>query len=86
VFAYYVFALDGRLEKRKILIRTAVKPFLSVDPKTGFVTVVGGREAERDKDYEDIRELPFVGMRSDSSGIVAPPKVDKLKQMDAIQE
>lgn len=87
VFAYYVFDPNGRLEKRKVLIRTNARPSLSVDPKTGYVSVLGGREAERDKDYEEIRDLPFVGMRADSGGPVPPPpKTDAIKRFDAIRE
>ncbi len=71
VFAYYVFSLDGRLDQRKILIKDGRTPVLAADPKTGYVAAIGGREAIPDQDYEDIRDLPFLGMgKNGSAGTV----------------
>ncbi len=86
VFAYYVFTPDGRLESRKVLIKTNRKPTLTVDPKNGYVALIGGREAIPDQDYEDVKGLPFLGSRAGSATIVVPPKGDVSKDLDAVQE
>ncbi len=87
VFAYYVFTPDGRLDERKILVRIDGIPKLSVDPKSGFVTAVGGREARPDQDYEDIRDLPFLGLKANgAASLPAPPKGDAIKSLNAIPD
>ncbi len=73
VFAYYVFSLDGKLDDRKILLKTGSAPKLVEDKENGYVTVAGGREAVPDKDYEDIRDLPFLGVGKDGrAGTIQP--------------
>lgn len=59
VFAYYQFNTDGGLERKKIYIKTSTTPTLVHDKETGIVMPAGGREARRDLDYEEIKELPF---------------------------
>ena len=84
VFAYYVFTPDGRLDERKILVRIDAIPRLSIDPKSGFVTAVGGREARPDQDYEEIRDLPFLGLKANgAASLPAPPKGDSIKSLNA---
>lgn len=87
VFAYYVFTPDGRLDERKILVRIDGMPRLSIDPKSGFVTAVGGREARPDQDYEEIRDLPFLGLKKGgAASLPAPPKGDSIKDLNAIPD
>jgi len=59
VFAYYQFNVDGGLERKKIYMKTSTTPTLVHDKDTGIVMPAGGREARRDVDYEEIKELPF---------------------------
>ena len=59
VFAYYQFNIDGGLERKKIYMKTSTTPTLVHDKETGIVMPAGGREARRDIDYEEIKELPF---------------------------
>lgn len=59
VFAYYQFNVDGGLERKKIYMKTNTTPTLVHDKDTGIVMPAGGREARRDLDYEEIKELPF---------------------------
>lgn len=59
VFAYYQFNIDGGLERKKIYMKTTTTPTLVHDKETGIVMPAGGREARRDIDYEEIKELPF---------------------------
>ena len=59
VFAYYQFNIDGGLERKKIYMKTSTTPTLVHDKDTGIVLPAGGREARRDIDYEEIKELPF---------------------------
>lgn len=59
VFAYYQFNIDGGLERKKIYMKTTTTPTLVHDKDTGIVMPAGGREARRDIDYEEIKELPF---------------------------
>lgn len=66
VFAYYLYTPDGELEKKNILIKTDNEPFLATDIESGIVRVVGGREARKDIDYEEIRDLPFLEDMSDT--------------------
>lgn len=82
VFAYYRFTPDGRLDHRQILIKAASRPRLVTDSKTGAVSVVGGREAQRDLDYEEIKDIPFVGIRPDTN---PPPKGSITKDLDAVR-
>lgn len=86
VYAYYQFSIDGSMEKRKIMIKEGnATPTLSVDPENGYVTVVGGREAQRDVDYEEIKNIPFLGnQRTAGEGKATPP--GSLKDLDTVKE
>ena len=59
VFAYYQFNTDDKLERKKVYIKTSTTPTLVYDKDTGIVMPVGGREARREIDYEEIKDLPF---------------------------
>ena len=59
VFAFYQFNVDGELERKKVYMKTTTTPTLVHDKDTGIVMPAGGREARRDLDYEEIKELPF---------------------------
>lgn len=86
VFAYYVFDPDGKLQNRRVVIKEGGKPVLVSDPKNGYVTLVGGRDAIPDQDYEEIKNIPFLGSKPHGAAVVTPPKGDAIKQLDAIQE
>jgi len=60
VYAYYQYNTDGNLENRQILMKVDRAPRLVLDPDTGIVKVVGGREARKDVDYEEIRDIQFL--------------------------
>lgn len=86
VFAYYVFDHDGRLQNRRVVIKEDRKPVLVSDPKNGYVTLIGGRDAIPDQDYEEIKNIPFLGSKAHGAAVVTPPKGDAIKQLDAVQE
>lgn len=86
VYAYYVFDPDGRLQNRRVVIKDGPKPVLVSDPKNGYVSLVGGRDAIPDQDYEEIKNIPFLGSKAHGAKVVTPPKGDAIKQLDAIQE
>ena len=74
VYAYYQYNTDGNLENRQILIKTDKAPRLVLDPDTGIVKVVGGREARKDVDYEEIRDIQFLeDMRDPRSSLLDEP-------------
>ena len=74
VYAYYQYNTDGKLENRQILIKTDKAPRLVLDPDTGIVRVVGGREARKDVDYEEIRDIQFLEeMRDPKSSLLDDP-------------
>ena len=74
VYAYYQYNTDGKLENRQILIKTDKAPRLVLDPDTGIVKVVGGREARKDVDYEEIRDIQFLeDMRDPKSSLLDEP-------------
>ena len=60
VFAYYQYNVDGILEQKQVYIKTGTTPTLVLDPKTGIVMPTGGRIARKDRDYEEIKDLPFM--------------------------
>lgn len=60
VFIYYRYDFNGKLEKRQIYLRTTTTPFLITNPNDGSVHIDGGRVAIKDKDYEEIKDLPFM--------------------------
>ena len=59
VFAYYQFNTDGSLERKQVYIKTSSSPTLVLDKKTGIVMPAGGRIANKDVDFEEIKDLPF---------------------------
>ena len=74
VYAYYQYNTDGKLENRQILMKTDKPPRLVLDPDTGIVKVVGGREARKDVDYEEIRDIQFLeDMRDPKSSLLDDP-------------
>ncbi len=90
VYAYYQFNTDGELEKKQVYIKTSTTPMLIRDKETGIVMPAGGRVARKDKDYEELKELPFMedlfgNSRKpvmldpeDDEGFVLPPKKEEL--------
>ena len=74
VYAYYQYNTDGNLENRQILMKDGKPPRLVYDPDTGIVKVVGGREARKDVDYEEIRDIQFLeDMRDPKSSLLDEP-------------
>ena len=74
VYAYYQYNTDGKLENRQILMKTDRAPRLVLDPDSGTVKVVGGREARKDVDYEEIRDIQFLeDMRDSKSSMLDEP-------------
>lgn len=60
VFAYYQYDITGRLENREIRIKSGTYPRLEVNRDLGTITLTGGRRARKDRDYEEIKDLPFL--------------------------
>ena len=60
VFIYYRYNYNGKLEKRQVYLKTSTTPYLISNPKDGSIIVDGGRVAVKDKDYEEIKDLPFM--------------------------
>ena len=79
VYAYYQYNTDGKLENRQILMKTDRPPRLVLDPDSGIVKVVGGREARKDVDYEEIRDIQFLeDMRDPKSSLLDEPLDDAI--------
>ena len=77
VYAYYQYNTDGKLENRQILIKDDNPPRLVFDPDTGIVKVVGGREARKDVDYEEIRDIQFLeDMRDPKTSLMLDDPLD----------
>ena len=68
VFAYYVYGIDGTLEKRDIFIKTTTSPTLVADKNDGSVIIVGGRAARKDLDYDEFKDLPFMDFDAKGKG------------------
>ena len=51
-------------------------PRLVVDPDTGIVKVVGGREARKDVDYEEIRDIQFLEDMREPKGTMLDEPLD----------
>ena len=47
-----------------------------VDPDTGIVKVVGGREARKDVDYEEIRDIQFLEDMREPKGTLLDEPLD----------
>ena len=77
VYAYYQYNTDGKLENRRILIKDDRPPRLVLDPDTGIVKVVGGREARKDVDYEEIRDIQFLEDMRDPKGTLLDEPLDE---------
>lgn len=60
VFAYYLFDVNGKLEKKEVRIKTDSQPRLVTNRDMGTVLLTGGRRARPDLDYEEIRSLPYI--------------------------
>ena len=76
VYAYYQYNTDGNLENRQILMKIDKAPRLVVDPDTGIVKVVGGREARKDVDYEEIRDIQFLEDMREPKGTMLDEPLD----------
>jgi len=76
VYAFYQYNTDGNLENRQILMKTDRAPRLVLDPDTGIVKVVGGREARKDVDYEEIRDIQFLEDMRDPKGSLLDEPLD----------
>jgi len=86
VYAYYQYNTDGNLENRQILLKTDRPPRLVLDPDTGIVKVVGGREARKDVDYEEIRDIQFLeNMRDPSGSLLDEPLDDEILGPESIR-
>ena len=53
IFSYYVFDINGNIEKREVYKKTSTIPTLVNDPKTGGVILAGGELGKRGVDYQD---------------------------------
>ena len=85
VYAYYQYNTDGNLENRQILIKTDRAPRLVLDPDTGIVKVVGGREARKDVDYEEIRDIQFLeDMRDPKSSLLDDPLEEGIRGPESV--
>ena len=85
VYAYYQYNTDGNLENRQILIKTDRAPRLVLDPDTGTVKVVGGREARKDVDYEEIRDIQFLeDMRDPKGTLLDEPLDDSIRGPESV--
>ncbi len=60
ISAYYIYNLDGKLEKREVFLKTDTTPTLVAEAKDGTVIIVGGRAARKDLDYAEFKDLPFM--------------------------
>lgn len=60
VFAYYQYNVDGVLEQKQVYIKTGTTPTLVLNKETGVVMPTGGRLARKDRDYAEIKDLPFM--------------------------
>lgn len=60
VFAYYLFDVTGKLEKKEVRLKTDTTPKLVSNRDMGTVLLTGGRRARPDMDYEEIKSLPYI--------------------------
>ncbi|MCF6176194.1 MAG: hypothetical protein L3J71_10555 [Victivallaceae bacterium] len=56
VFSYFIFDINGKLEKREVYKRTSTIPMLVRNHKNGIVVVAGGALARKHLDYRDDEE------------------------------
>ena len=56
-----------------------------LDPDTGIVKVVGGREARKDVDYEEIRDIQFLeDMRDPKSSLLDEPLDEGIRGPESL--
>ena len=56
-----------------------------LDPDTGTVKVVGGREARKDVDYEEIRDIQFLeDMRDPKGTLLDEPLDDSIRGPESL--
>ena len=60
VFSYYVFDINGKLVSSEVRLKTRTVPRLAINRELGTIVLTGGRKALKDKDYEEIRNIPFI--------------------------
>lgn len=60
VFSYYVFDVNGKLVSSEVRLKTRTVPRLAINRELGTIVLTGGRKALKDKDYEEIRNVPFI--------------------------
>ena len=60
VFSYCVFDINGRLTSSEVRLKTTTSPRLAINKELGTVVLTGGRSALKDKDYEEIKDIPFI--------------------------
>ena len=60
VFSCCVFDVNGRLVSSEVRLKTETTPSLAINRELGTVVLIGGRKARKDKDYEEIKDIPFL--------------------------
>lgn len=60
VFSYCVFDVNGKLVSSEVRLKTRTVPRLAINRELGTVVLSGGRKAQKDRDYEEIRDIPFI--------------------------
>jgi hypothetical protein len=58
IFVYFLYDIDGSLEKRDVYKKEGTTPTLVRNPQSGAIVVAGGEKAKKE-DYQDDPDLPF---------------------------